>query len=103
LCYKEGLMSRKSNYYNQAITTLQELHKAYPEYNMGRHLSTALDGYGNIWGLTDKEIAYALYKYKSQLEMDVPHTEGAELDKIIQDGMDLDNILKEEEEDNGDY
>ena len=44
---------------------------------MGRHLSTALDGYGDTWGLTDKEIAYALYKYRSQLEMDVPHTEGA--------------------------
>jgi hypothetical protein len=96
-------MSKKVDYYNQVMVTLQELHEAYPQYNMGRHLSTALDGYGDIWGLTDKELSYALYKYKNQLEMDVPHTEGAELDKIIKDGMDLDNILKEEDEDNGDY
>ena len=34
--------------------------------------------------------------------MDVPHTDDSELEKIIKEGMDLDNILKEEEED-GDY
>jgi hypothetical protein len=33
--------------------------------------------------------------------MDVPHTDESELDKIIKEGMDLDNILKEEED--GDY
>ena len=64
------------NYYNQIIHILQELHKGFPTYNMGRHLSTALDEYGcNIWGMTDKEMEYVLYKYKSQLEMDVPHTD----------------------------
>lgn len=70
---------------------------------MGRHLSTALDGYGDIWGLSDKEILFALEKYKSQLDMDIPHTDEEELAKIIKEGMDLDNILKEEEEENGDY
>jgi len=34
--------------------------------------------------------------------MDVPHTDESELEKIIKEGMDLDNILKEEDED-GDY
>ena len=34
--------------------------------------------------------------------MDVPHTDDSELEKIIKEGMDLDNILKEEEED-GNY
>ena len=52
------------NYYNQIIHILQELHKGFPTYNMGRHLSTALDEYGcNIWGMTDKEMEYVLYKY----------------------------------------
>ena len=91
------------NYYNQIIHILQELHKGFPTYNMGRHLSTALDEYGcNIWGMTDKELVFALEKYKTEIEMDVPHTDETELDKIIKEGMDLDNILKEEEED-GDY
>jgi hypothetical protein len=90
------------NHYNQVIHTLQELHKSFPTYNMGRHLATVLDEYGDIWGMTDKELAYALYKYRSQIEMDVPHTDESELDKIIKEGMDLDNILKEEDTD-GDY
>ena len=94
-------MSKKPNYYNKVLHILQELHIAYPTYNMGRHLSTALDDYGNIWGMTDKELAFALTKYKGQLEMDSPHTDDSEIDDIIKDGLDLDNILKEEED--GDY
>lgn len=94
-------MSTK-NYYNQAIYTLQELHKGFPTYNMGRHLSTALADYGDVWGMTDKEVAFALSKYKSELEMDVPHADDNEIDRIIKEGMDLDNILKEEDSD-GDY
>ena len=88
---------RKPNYYNQIIHVLQQLHTAYPEYNMGKHLATAIDEYGDIWGLTDKELLFALDKYKTQLEMDVPHTDESELDQIIKEGMDLDNILKEED------
>jgi hypothetical protein len=90
---------KKPNYYNQIIHLLQQLHNAYPEYNMGKHLSTALDEYGDIWGVTDKELLFALEKYKTQLEMDIPHTDDKELDQIIKEGMDLENILKEE--DNG--
>lgn len=95
-------MSKKTHY-QQALHTLQELHKNFPTYNLGRHLATALSDYGDIWGLTDKELAYALDKYKTELEMDVPHTDESEIDKIIKEGMDLDNILKEEDEDYGDY
>ena len=97
------IKTMSKNYYNQVITTLQELRKSYPTYNMGRHLATALDEYGDVWGMTDKELSYALDKYKGELDMDVPHTDESEIDKIIKDGMDLDNILKEEEEDNGNY
>jgi hypothetical protein len=68
---------------------------------MGRHLATALDEYGDVWGITDKELAFTLDKYKSQLDMDIQRYEEKEIDKIIKQGMDLDNILKEE--DSGDY
>lgn len=94
----------KKNHYNDALHTLQELHKSFPTYNLGRHLSTALADYGDTWGLSDKELAYALTKYKAELDMDVPHPDESEIDKIIKEGMDLDNILKQdEEEDYGDY
>ena len=88
---------RKPNYYNQAIHILQQLHTAYPEYNMGKHLATALDGYGDVWGVSDKELVFAVEKYKIQLDMDVPHTDEKELDQIIKDGMNLDDILKEQD------
>ena len=94
-------MSKKTPYI-EVITILQELNKSFPTYNIGRHLATALDGYGDIWGITDKELAFVLSKYKSEIEMDFPHTDESELEKIIKEGMDLDNILKEEEED-GNY
>jgi hypothetical protein len=95
----------KKNHYAEVIRILQELHKTYPTYNLGRHLAIALDEYGDAWGLTDKEMAFALSKYKAELDMDVPHTDESEIDKIIKDGMDLDNILNDDEEDldNGNY
>lgn len=41
---------------------------------------------------------FSLTKYKSELDMDFPHIDEKEIEKIIKDGMDLANILKEEEE-----
>lgn len=90
-------MSKRVNQYNQVLHILHDLHKLYPTYNIGRHLSTALSDYGDIWGLPDKEVAYALRKYKAQLEMDYPHGDD-ELNSIIKDGMDLENLFKEEED-----
>jgi len=90
---------RRTSDYNKIVHLLHDLHVAYPTYNMGRHLSTALDGYGDVWGLTDKELLFALEKYKTQLDMDIPHVDENEIDQIIKEGLDLDNILKEE--DNG--
>ena len=88
---------RKASYYQQILQVLQALNTNYPEYNMGRHLATSLDEYGDIWGLSDKELLFALEKYKTQLDMDIPHTDDNELDQIIKDGMNLDSILKEED------
>ncbi len=88
---------RKASYYSQIVQLLQQLHAAYPTYNLGRHIATALDGYGDVWGLTDKEILFALEKYKSELDLDIPHTDDKEIDQIIKEGIDLENILKEQD------
>jgi len=87
----------KSNDYYKVLALLQQLHITYPNYNIGRHIATALDEYGDVWGLSDREILFALEKYKAELDMDVPHTDESELDQIIKDGMNLENILKEED------
>ena len=88
---------KKPNYYHRIVQLLHKLQLHYPSYNMGRHLSTALDEYGDVWGLSDKELLFAFEKYVTQLEIDFPHTDEDEIENIIRDGMDLDNILKEED------
>ena len=89
-------MGRPNDYY-RVLALLQQLHISYPNYNMGRHIATALDEYGDVWGLTDRELLYAFEKYKAELDMDIPHTDESEIDQIIKEGMNLENILKEED------
>lgn len=84
-------MKRKDNvHYGEVLLILKDLGKKFPDYNMGRHLATAFDGYGDIWGMTDKEMAFALNKYRIQIELDEPHLTGEdELAEIIKGGMNL--------------
>ncbi len=89
-------MMKKITNYIQIVKLLTDLNTSFPQYNMGRHLATALDGYGDMWGITDRELLFALTKYKTELEMDVPHTDDKEIDDIIKQAMDLDNILKDD-------
>lgn len=69
------------------------LHSDYPKYSMGRHISTALDGY-DIWGMTDKEMLYAFEKYAAELQFDIPH-EDKDIDEIVKQGMDINKIREE--------
>jgi len=84
------------NYHRKIIQILERLHKAHPTYNVGKHLSTALDG-SDMWGISDKEVFMSLQKYEVELNMDVDHEEDVE--DIINDGMNLERTLFEEEED----
>lgn len=65
---------------------------------MGRHLSTALDG-SDLWGVSDKELLFALQKYEIELNMDIDRMDDDEIEEIIKDGMNLERTLFEEEED----
>jgi len=90
-------MAKQPNYYRQIIQTLIRLQKAYPTYNMGRHISTALDEYTDVWGVNDREFLYAIQKYEIELNIDGPHIDDEEIEEIIKDGMNLDSIFEEEE------
>lgn len=91
------MKKKKTNLYIEIIDLLKELKTLYPSYSIGKHISTALDDYGDIWGLSDKEVLFALTKYKAQMEMDVPHETGEdELREIIDDAMNL--SIREEED-----
>ena len=89
----------KPNYYSQITKTLNRLQKSYPTYNMGRHLSTALYEYNDLWGVSDKELLLALEKYEIELNIDYPHEDEDDLKKIIKGGMNLEKMFLEEDED----
>jgi len=86
------------NYYFQIIKLLRRLNKSHPTYNMGKHLSTALYEYNDVWGVSDKELLFALEKYEIELNIDDPHEDEEEIQKILKEGMNLNNILNEEYE-----
>jgi len=89
---------KQPNYYRQILKALDRLHKAHPTYNMGRHLAIALDE-SNLWGLDDKEMLFALQKYEIELNIDHPHIDDEEIEEIIKDGMNLERLFLDEEED----
>ena len=95
----------KPTQYTEIINILIELHKLYPSYSMGKHLSTALDDYGDVWGMSDKEVLFAFTKYKAQMEMDVPHeTDEEEIERIIKDASNLNSTATMSDEyDETDY
>ena len=87
---------KSPNYYRQIIHALERLQKAHPKYNMGKHLSTALDG-SDLWGVSDKELLFALQKYEIELNMDAD-IDDEEIEEIIKDGMNLERMFLDEEE-----
>jgi len=91
-------MIKKPNYYRQILKTLENLHKAHPIYNMGRHLSTALCEYNDLWGVNDRELLYALNKYEVELNIDYQHEDDEDINKIIKDGMNLERMFIDDEE-----
>lgn len=91
-------MQKGPNYYRQIIKALERLQKAHPTYNIGRHIATALDGYTDVWGVTDKEFLFALQKYEIELNMDYSHVDEEEIEDIIKDGMNLERMFLDEEE-----
>jgi hypothetical protein len=93
----------RNDYYTQIIGLLKELKQAFPKYNLGKHLSTALDGNGDVWGMSDKELLHLLHKYKTELELDIPHSNDEEIDDIIKNGMNLNSMFEEEEYNGEEY
>lgn len=93
-------MGKKVTDYAQVIKLLTDLKKEYPSYSMGQHIATAIADYGDPWGITDKELAFALEKYKTELEFNVVTDQ--EVDKIVKDAQNLDKLFQEEEDEDGD-
>ena len=88
---------KKTQQYNDIIIILQGLKHSHPSLSMGQHISSIVYEYGDVWGLSDKEFLFALQKYKTSLELDFEHS-SSDIEDIIKQGMHLDTILEEQEE-----
>ena len=90
-------MKKTKNYFKLISQILIELKAEHPNTKLGSHLSTALEEHGDLWGIEDEKIFKSLKKYQSMLTA-IPSKE-TEIDKIIEDGMNLSLISLEQEED----
>lgn len=93
-------MSKNTDYTKRFIELILELKSAYPTYSLGRHLDTALADYGSLWDTSEKEICFALEKYKAELDMDMQHVVSDDyLKDIMEDAEHLFDEDNREEED----
>lgn len=94
---------RNPNYKKRILHSLQDLVKSYPKYSIGRHLSTAFSDYRDLWDVSDKEISFALDKYRSELELGIESDKSYDsfVEKVIEDskhlGTGIENMSEEEE------
>jgi hypothetical protein len=89
-----------ANYFKECLSVLERLHTAYPSFSVGRHLATATSDYGDVWGMTNKEMFHALQKYEMELTLNKSTLKHEEyVQTIIKDAMDMDVLTEEEDED----
>lgn len=90
-------MKKHKSTYEEALSILHNLKEEYPGTLLSQHLSIALSDYGNFWGISDKELLFALTKYQSEMEINmVPERE---VEKIVEEGKNLEKLFQEDEED----
>lgn len=85
-----------ASYYNMSLKALAGINKNYSSQSLGKHIATAMDGHC-MENLSDREFYNIINDYIAELESGVPYCE--DLEQIIQEGLDLNHILEEEEED----
>ena len=88
---------RNSSTHTKILLRLKDLHIAFPKLSICHHLSLATTDFGDIFRMEDTELLESLDKYKAELEMNtVPDTE---LDRIIEEGKNLDTLFRADSED----
>ena len=89
---------RHPNHYHKMLTVLHKLKTICPHYTMGKHISSIVDECGDVFNVTDKELATIMVRYAKQLCMDKPHPD-KDIDNIIDEGMHLSRITAGDEYD----
>lgn len=91
-------MGKATNYYRECLRIFENLYATHPTFSLGRHIATALSDYGDIWGLTNKELLFALRKYEAEIELNHNmHTSHKDfVDKVVKDAANLDELLTDD-------
>lgn len=93
-------MNKRINYKKEIERVIHELHISHSDYNTGRHFSMAFGEYGDVWDMSDKEMLFALEKYQAELQLDENNIAPEDyVNKIVKDGMNLDEMDWQEDED----
>lgn len=93
-------MKNKQNSYIKIVKLLEKLHSTHPSINIGRHISTALSEFPDVWGVSDEEVFKCFLTYQERLDTDVPRggsDSEEDLEKIIYEGTHLPTILDDNE------
>lgn len=64
-------MQRGISHMDKIFKILKTLKKEKPSQNMGRHLALATREYNDLSMIDDKELLYAIEKYKAELDYDI--------------------------------
>ena len=89
---------KKPNYFKKSILILQELKKSHPSTSFGKHIAIAFDEY-DLFSITDKLFSEILEEYSSTLELETHDNKDDEIQKIISDGMKLNSLFIDEDND----
>lgn len=93
-------MGKKPNPYNKILTILQELHQDYPNQTIGQHLEGALgrvQHLDELWTFPDTEVLFLFERYRMEKENNIASV--SEVEQIYHDGLYLDKLFIDEEED----
>lgn len=83
----------KHSTYDKCICLLKDLKKTHPAIPLSVHLATAFSEYEDISFLSDSKLFKLLQEYENKLEMDNEF----DVEKIIEEGVDLNKLFEEEE------
>lgn len=71
--------------YKEVLHVLTELHKDHPNYTLATHIALATADYGDLWGVSDKDLLAALLQYQEELALDTDRVVSPEYIKQLEE------------------
>jgi hypothetical protein len=88
----------KGAYKNKVAECISRIASLVKKDELGKHLAIAFNEHDISW-LSDEELYKTLNEYCIELEIDGKHSKEDDLNKIIKQGMNLNTIFDDDEDD----